>query len=211
MYSKVNTATVYGIDSKMISVEADISDGMPMFEMVGYLSSEVKEAKERVRAALKNEGYALPVKRITVNLSPANLRKTGSGFDLPIAVAILASIGVIDKNMLENVCIFGEISLDGKIQRINGVLPMVLEAQKNNLKYCIVPEENINEANLVPDMKVIGVKKLSDVVSIFQWDELEKSVCSDASNDTNSQEYIEQEESQYDFSMISGQTELRRA
>ncbi len=88
MYSIVNTATIFGIDSKLISVEADISEGMPIFEMVGYLSSEVKEAKERVRAALKNAGYALPIKRITINLSPASIRKTGAGFDLPIAVAI---------------------------------------------------------------------------------------------------------------------------
>lgn len=203
----MNTATVLGIDSKLISVEADISEGMPLFEMVGYLSSEVKEAKERVRAALKNEGYSLPVKRITINLSPANIRKTGSGFDLPIAVAILSAIGIIPAENLTDVCLFGEIALDGKIQPINGILPMVLEAKEKGVKTVIVPKENLQEARLVNGIISVGVNKLSQVIEI-------------ASEGEYKQEPIEQEssvdctlnfENDYDFSMINGQPGLRRA
>ena len=206
MYSVVNTATIFGIDSSLISVEADISDGMPMFEMVGYLSSEVKEAKERVRAALKNEGFSLPVKRITVNLSPANIRKTGSGFDLPVAVAVLSAIGIIPGENLKNVCIFGEIALNGRIQPINGVLPMVLEAREQGLTACIVPAANLREARLVPDITCIGVSQLSEVVALLQTDEF---------YDSKPQELEEIKEPDelgvYDFSMINGQPGLRRA
>ncbi len=204
MYSLVNTATVVGIDSKIISVEADVSDGMPIFEMVGYLSSEVKEAKERVRAALKNEGFSLPVKRITVNLSPANIRKTGTGFDLPIAVAILAAIGIIDNNSLANICLCGEISLDGKIQPVNGILPMVLEAVKQGIEIVIVPEANLREARLVSGIKTIGVKKLSEVIDIINNERFEVTPIEE--------EITERLQARsYDFSMINGQKAVRRA
>ena len=156
MYSIVNTATVFGIDSKLISVEADISEGMPIFEMVGYLSSEVKEAKERVRAALKNEGYTLPVKRITINLSPASIKKTGAGFDLPIAVAILSAIGIINCEKMDKICMLGEISLDGKIQPVNGVLSMVTAAKKNDFEIVIVPKANLLEARLISGITTIA-------------------------------------------------------
>ncbi len=204
MYSIVNTATIFGIDSKIISVEADISEGMPIFEMVGYLSSEVKEAKERVRAALKNEGYALPVKRITVNLSPASIRKTGAGFDLPIAVAILSAIGVVEVDSLENVCLLGEIGLDGKIQPINGVLSMVMEARKNNIGIVIVPNENLVEARLVSGISTIGVGRLKDVIDILNEKKFEmKQELPEIQPENNSVEF--------DFSMINGQQVLRRA
>ena len=204
MYSLVNTATIFGIDSKLISVEADISEGMPIFEMVGYLSSEVKEAKERVRAALKNEGYALPIKRITVNLSPASIRKTGAGFDLPIAVAILSAIGIIKADRLREICLLGEIALDGKIQPINGVLSMVMEAKKNNISIVIVPMENLMEARLVPDIITIGAKKLSDVIEIINNDSFEMARI----EEEGTKKQLVQE---FDFSMINGQTALRRA
>lgn len=204
MYSNVKTATIFGIDSKIISVEADISEGMPMFDMVGYLSSEVKEARERVRAALKNEGYTLPIKRITVNLSPASIRKTGAGFDLPIAVAILSAIGIINCDRLENICICGEIALDGKIQPINGVLSMVIEAKRNNLDVVIVPEENLMEARLVPDIISIGVKQLRDVIDLLNQNEFKME---------DDMTYIPKkiQDEVFDFSMINGQQALRRA
>lgn len=205
MYSIVNTATVLGIDSKLISVEADISEGMPIFEMVGYLSSEVKEAKERVRAALKNAGYALPVKRITINLSPANIRKTGSGFDLPIAVAILSAIGIIPQEKLDSVCLCGEIALDGKIQPINGILPMVLEAMNNGFQVAIVPMANLREARLISGIKTIGVERLQNVIDLCTAGEyVEKPL-----ENLNEDEDVWDE--QFDFSMINGQPGLRRA
>ena len=115
MYSIVSTAIIRGINSLPVQVEADVSDGMPMFEMVGFLASEVKEARERVRAALRNSGYYLPAKRITVNLSPANIKKTGSAFDLPVAAAILAALGILPSERLASLLIVGEIGLNGKV------------------------------------------------------------------------------------------------
>ena len=204
MYSIVKTATIFGIDSKIISVEADVSEGMPMFDMVGYLSSEVKEARERVRAALKNEGYALPIKRITVNLSPANIKKTGSGFDLPIAVAILSAIGIINCDTLDSICLCGEIALDGKIQPVNGVLSMVMEAKKNNIGVVIVPEDNLLEARLVPEIISIGVKQLKDVIELLNNNEFKMEEISVALPKQLTEEL-------FDFSMINGQQALRRA
>ena len=205
MYSVINTATIYGIDSKLISVEADISEGMPIFEMVGYLSSEVKEAKERVRSALKNAGYPLPIKRITVNFLPASIKKTGAGFDLPIAVAILSAIGIIECEMLSSICICGEIGLDGKIQPINGVLSMAIEAKKNGLKIIIVPQNNIVEASLVKDIVCIGVENLTQVIDILNNQDFKQSEIGQNTDDAMDLEY------QYDFSMINGQQALRRA
>ena len=204
MYSIVNTATIFGIDSKLISVEADISEGMPIFEMVGYLSSEVKEAKERVRAALKNAGYALPIKRITINLSPASIRKTGAGFDLPIAVAILSAIGVIECEKLSSICLCGEIGLDGKIQPINGVLSMAIEAKKQNFEILIVPRENLLEARLVSGIKTIGVENISDVIELMNEGRFEEE-------EIKAEESASITEEDYDFSMINGQQALRRA
>lgn len=204
MYSIVNTATIFGIDSKLISVEADISEGMPIFEMVGYLSSEVKEAKERVRAALKNAGYALPIKRITINLSPASIRKTGAGFDLPIAVAILSAIGVIECEKLSSICFCGEIGLDGKIQPINGVLSMAIEAKKQNFEILIVPRENLLEARLVSGIKTIGVENISDVIELMNEGRFEEE-------EIKTEESAVITEDDYDFSMINGQQALRRA
>ncbi len=204
MYSIVNTATIFGIDSKLISVEADISEGMPIFEMVGYLSSEVKEAKERVRAALKNAGYALPIKRITINLSPASIRKTGAGFDLPIAVAILSAIGVIECEKLSSICLCGEIGLDGKIQPINGVLSMAIEAKKQNFEILIVPKENLLEARLVSGIKTIGVENISDVIELMNEGRFEEEEIKAETSAVITEE-------DYDFSMINGQQALRRA
>ena len=113
MYSRVTTSILQGISSVPVYVEADVSDGMPYFEMVGSLSTEVKESKERVRTALKNCGYILPPKRITVNFIPANIRKTGSGFDLPVVAAVLAAIGIVPAEALEKILIAGEIGLSG--------------------------------------------------------------------------------------------------
>ncbi|MBQ5426661.1 MAG: YifB family Mg chelatase-like AAA ATPase [Pseudobutyrivibrio sp.] len=204
MYSIVNTATIFGIDSKLISVEADISEGMPIFEMVGYLSSEVKEAKERVRAALKNAGYALPIKRITINLSPASIRKTGAGFDLPIAVAILSAIGVIECEKLSSICLCGEIGLDGKIQPINGVLSMAIEAKKQNFEILIVPKENLLEARLVSGIKTIGVENISNVIELMNEGRFEEE-------EIKAEDSAVITEENYDFSMINGQQALRRA
>ncbi|MCF0131300.1 MAG: YifB family Mg chelatase-like AAA ATPase [Pseudobutyrivibrio sp.] len=205
MYSVINTATIYGIDSSLVSVEADISEGMPCFELVGNLSSEVKEASHRVRSALRNAGYALPIKRITVNMSPINIKKTGSGFDLPIALAILCAIGIIENEKLDSIVVIGELSLDGKIQPVNGILPMALETKRQGKNTIIVPVNNVSEASLVPKLKVIGAEKLSDVISYLTSGHI-PDIYETASDGLNSPSEVV-----FDFSMINGQPLMRRA
>ena len=167
MYSVITTGIIQGIRSVTVYVEADISDGMPMFEMVGFLSAEVKEAKERVRTALRNSGYVLPPKRITVNFIPANIRKTGSCFDLPIALAVLSAMGVIPEEEMKNVFVTGEIGLSGCVKPVNGILPMVAEAKENGIKYAMVPTDNFEEALLVKDIRILGVSSISEAVQVI--------------------------------------------
>ena len=128
MYSESFSAAIFGIDGCVVHIETDISEGLPGLVLVGYLSSEVKEARERVRIALKNSGYRFPPKKITINLSPADVRKDGTSFDLSIAVAILAAFGYIDKEILKQILFIGELGLDGNIKSVNGVLPRVYTA-----------------------------------------------------------------------------------
>ncbi|MBQ2283968.1 MAG: hypothetical protein II250_07325 [Agathobacter sp.] len=134
MYSTILTAVLKGICTIPVTVEVDISDGMPVFEMVGNLSSEVKEAKERVRTALHNCGILLPAKRITINLAPAQERKSGTGFDLPIAVALLCSMGLVEERLCQNRIFAGELGLNGQILPVNGVLPIVSDGKNAELK-----------------------------------------------------------------------------
>ena len=167
MFSKVSSAVISGVESKIISVEADVSDGLPGFYMVGYLSSEVKEAQDRVRTAIRNAGLSMLPKKITVNLAPADLRKSGSGFDLPIAVAILASYGYISSESLQKYFIVGELGLDGSIRGIHGVLGMILEARASGFIYCIVPEANVQEAAVVSGIEVYGASHLKEIAAHF--------------------------------------------
>ena len=167
MYSIVTTAIVQGIKSVPVYVEADVSDGMPIFEMVGFLSSEVKESKERVRTALRNSGYMLPAKRITINFIPANIRKTGSGFDLPIALAILCAMGIVPEDALQDVFVIGEISLKGEIKPVNGILPMVSESCEKGSRKCIVPAQNAREAGLVTGAEIFAVNTLNEVIALL--------------------------------------------
>lgn len=163
MYSKVISGIVKGIDGVLIYVEADISNGLPIFEMVGYLSSELKEAKERVKTALRNQGYAIPSKKITVNLLPADLRKDGSAFDLPVAIAILISSGQISQEKTDKIFFAGELGLDGSLHAIRGVLPLVYCAKEAGIKTCILPRENLKEGSLVDEITVFGASSLRQV------------------------------------------------
>lgn len=164
MFSSVLSFGIHGIEGFCVNVEADISDGMPMFELVGYLSGEVREARERVRTALKNAGYSFPVKRITLNLSPGNVRKHGTGYDLPMAIAILAAMGEINTDELSDTLIIGELMLNGEVGGISGVLPMVIKARAMGIHKCIVPAVNAAEGAMAGDMEVIGVNNLKEAV-----------------------------------------------
>ena len=202
MYSIIRTAIVQGIHSIPVYVEADMSEGLPVFEMVGFLSGEVKESKERVRTALRNIGYRLPAKRITVNLMPANIRKTGSGFDLPIAIAILCAMGVINEERSEDFFIIGEIGLNGEIRPVRGILPMITEAKEAGMAACILPFENRMEANMVGQMKIYAVSNLKDVIDILNGKEYQVP---------EKKEEKSIEEKTVDFSEINGQQLLKRA
>lgn len=168
MFGKVNSAAVVGIRAAAVSVEADLSHGLPVFQMVGYLSSEVREAKERVRTALKNSFFQLPAKRITINLSPADLRKEGTVYDLPIAIAILTAFGFVSQQDLEQTLILGELSLDGNIYPVSGILPIICFAKERHYLRCIVPKQNAKEASAVQDMMIIGVTNLIETVEYLQ-------------------------------------------
>ncbi|MCR4841945.1 MAG: YifB family Mg chelatase-like AAA ATPase [Eubacterium sp.] len=162
MYSVITTATVRAMDVRFVCVEADVSDGMPYFEMVGFLSSEVKEAKERVRTAMKNSGCALPPRRITVNLSPVNLRKVGNIYDLPVAIAIMTSMEIVRARDLEDFIVVGEIGLDGQVRRADGILPIVCAAAEAGIKECIVPAANMREAMNVGGVRIVGVSSVTE-------------------------------------------------
>lgn len=146
MFSSVMSAAICGVDCVPVRVEADVSSGLPVFNMVGYLSSQVKEAQERVRTAIRNTKISLPPKRITVNLAPADVRKEGNRFDLPIAAALLAAFGFIEKEKLKGVMLAGELSLDGRVNRVRGILPLAETAAQKGCWLCIVPKSNCREA-----------------------------------------------------------------
>lgn len=164
MYSKVLSGLTQGVRGMLISVECDVSDGLPGMSMVGYLSSCVKESGERVRSAIRNSGFSLPARRITVSLSPADIRKEGSAFDLPIAIGILASMGIIPTDNIEDILILGELCLDGSVMPVNGVLPIVHHAYEQGISRCVVPKENAGEAAVIGGMDVIAVASLYELV-----------------------------------------------
>lgn len=203
MFASVLSAVILGMEVYPIQVEADVSDGLPSFTMVGFPSAQVKEAQDRVRTALKNNGIALPPKRITVNLAPADIKKQGAGFDVPVAASILAAAGIIKKENLYGVMMAGELSLNGEIHAVSGILPIVIRAREEKCRFCMVPAGNMKEARLVPDMKVIGVKNMKEMVCFLKEPKSYK-------------EELYQEETLpaseiLDFSDIRGQESLKRA
>ena len=167
-FSTIISAAIDGLGVELVRVEADVSNGLPVFHMVGYLSSEVKEAGERVRTAIRNSGFEYPPKRTVINLSPATLRKRGASFDLPIAMASLMSLGQIPAEKQKKSLVIGELSLDGRVRKVPGILPIVMKAKAAGVSRCIVPAENMAEGSLVSGMEVIGVESLNETVSVFQ-------------------------------------------
>ena len=175
MFCRVSSVMVQGIRGCLIHVETNVCDGLPNFIMVGYLSCNLKEAKERVQTAIRNSGYFLPPKHITVNLAPADIRKDGSSYDLSIAIGILAATGYIHNEQLEEYIIIGELSLDGHVNQVHGIMPMVLCGKESGYKKCIVPVANYAEAILVEDMEVLPInnlRQLVDYLNIGDRDEL---------------------------------------
>lgn len=211
MFSRIYCAALDAIDAVIVQAEADVSDGLPVFDMVGLPASEVREAKERVRVAMKNSGYLLPPKRITVNLSPADIRKDGTAFDLPIAVAVLVATGYLSNEHIENILFIGELSLDGAVNPVNGVIPIVYEAMRQQFRYCMIPMDNYWEAVAIDGIKILPVKNLYDVIRFVTMPEsfipeMQKELKHDVECLTTSPIATEA-----DFSSLIGQTIARRA
>jgi magnesium chelatase family protein len=205
--SRVLSASIIGIDAHPVEVEVDItSRGLPHFSMVGLPDTAVKESKDRVRAALKNIGFAFPLKQVTVNLAPADLKKEGSSFDLPIAIGIITAEGIIGTDSVEGYLFTGELSLDGRIKPVKGTLSMALRAKEMGLKGLMLPEENAPEAAVVQGVPVFGIKSLPEVIDFLSGNRLQKSF------EINIDKAME-ENSIYedDFFEVKGQEHAKRA
>lgn len=210
-YSTVISAALSGLDVMPVRVEADVSNGLPMLHMVGYLSSEVKEASERVRTAIHNAGIDLPARKMIVNLAPATVRKKGALFDLPIAIALLASLGEIRGETLEKMMIVGELGLDGSVQKVSGVLPIVLKAREIGCRTCIVPMENVTEGALVSGIEILGVKHLKEIYQYLKTGKRRDLNQSVRENGKGSLENYTEISELLDYSDIRGQAAVKRA
>ena len=206
MLSIVKSMSLQGLEGFLVDVQVDVSAGMPHFEVVGLPDTTVRESKERVRTAIKNSYFEFQSRKILVNLAPADTRKEGSFFDLPIAVGILLDFQDIKLQNLSDTVFIGELSLDGKLNKINGVLPMCIEAKKLGIKRVILPDENAKEAAIVEGLEVIGANNLKQVVNYLNGNLKIESVS------TNIEEILkEKHKYTLDFSEVKGQEQVKRA
>ena len=206
MISFLHSASVQGIDACLIDVEIDISSGLPVFSIVGLPDTSVKESRDRVVSAIKNSGFDFPTKKITVNLAPADIKKEGGAFDLPISLGILASSGIIEKKVLQNFCAIGELSLDGKLRPVKGILPIDLSLHKFGITQVIVPEKNKNEACVAKDIEIYPFNDLKDVIKF-----LKKEIVVEPYKQDNISVQNSLTKSSIDFSDIKGQFFAKRA
>lgn len=206
MISNIKTISLNGIDGNLVEVQTDIAGGLPNIEIVGLPDTSVRESKERIRTAIKNSEIEFPSRKIVINLAPASTKKEGTSYDLPIAVGILQSLGEIIANSLENTIFLGELSLDGKINRINGVLPMCIEAMNLGIKKVILPKANEREAAIIEDLEVIGVKNLKEVVRYLNNKIDIKPIKIDLIREFN-----KKDKQDLDFCEVKGQENAKRA
>ena len=207
MLSTTTSGAVYGICSHLIQVEVDVSQGLPCFQIVGLPGSEVREARERVKVALKNVGIKLPPLCINVNLSPADLPKNGTMFDLPVAVGIMIALGKLSQEAVRDTLLLGELGLSGELKPVKGVLPIVREAVEKGIERCLLPAGNAWEGALVREMDVVGVRDIGEALAVLsgkerspqEWDE------------PAAVQEKEEAEAMPDFADISGQQGLKRA
>lgn len=206
MFSTILSAAVTGIEACPVQVEADLCDGLPQFCMVGDLAPEVREAADRVRTALRNTKIPFPPRKVTVNLSPAHIRKEGTRFDLPIAVSLLVALGIIPREYAAGVLIIGELGLNGKVRPVNGVLQTVMLAKELGCRFCIIPEENAKEGAAVGGIPVVGMNDLEQLIGCLLSPERWREQTVNRPDRTESvPEYGE------DFQEVSGQESVRRA
>jgi len=202
LLAKVKSCAIYGLESFLTDVEIDISSGLPGFDIVGLPDTAVKESRERVKAAVKNQEFNFPIKRITVNLAPADIKKEGPHFDLPIALGILAATEQLTGDLLEGYIIAGELSLDGRVRPINGVLSMAIEARQNELKGIVIPWENSKEAALIDGIEVVGVKSLKEAVEFFKGNFKPQEIRYSLKDETEAEDL--------DFAEVKGEETLKR-
>lgn len=206
MLAKVLSSAVLGIDAYVVEVETDLFPQLPSFAMVGLPDNAVKESKERVQSAIKNSGFYFPQKKVTINLAPADIKKEGSSFDLPIAIGILAATGQLTREVFDDCVILGELSLDGSLRPIHGALPMALSAQKNGLKGMILPQENAKEAAMAEKLNIYPVQSLAQAVEFLDNGDTIKPFKIDI------KDFFEKAlEYPVDFSDVKGQEHTKRA
>lgn len=206
MLVKTYGSAVYGINATTVTVETNINPGVN-FLMVGLPDSAVKESQQRIAAALKNNGYKIPGKSIVINMAPADIRKEGSAYDLTIAVGILAASEQILGDKVSDYLIMGELSLDGGLQPIKGVLPITIQARKENYKGIILPKQNAEEAGIVDGIEVYGVENIKEVIDFFNGNiELVQTIIN-----TEDEFFSKLKDTEFDFSDVKGQENIKRA
>lgn len=206
MLSIIKTMALQGISGMLVNVEVDISNGMPCWDIVGLPDTAIRESKERIRTAIKNCAIELSSRKYIINLSPANIKKDGVTFDLAIAVGILCSINIIHCTQFEDTIFIGELSLDGRVNQINGILPICVESSKKNIKRIILPKDNAKEAAIVEGLEIIGVSNLREVISYLNKEiTIEKEA-------SNAKELFQRNISyDLDFSEVKGNDSIKRA
>lgn len=206
MLVKVFGAAVQGIDATVITIEVNSTRGC-MFHLVGLPDSAVKESHERILSALQVNGYKFPTSQIVINMAPANIRKEGSAYDLPLAIGMLAAKGNVSPDKLSKYLIMGELSLDGSLQTIKGALSIAIKAREDGFEGLIVPRQNTREAAVVNNLKVYGADNIKEVIEFFNGEkELEQKVVN-----TREEFYAQQTSFDFDFSDVKGQENVRRA
>jgi magnesium chelatase family protein len=206
MLSRIVSAATQGVDAYIVNVEVDISNGLPSFSTVGLPDASVKESKNRVVAAIRNSGFDFPSKKITVNLAPADIKKEGASFDLPMAVGILQAQGIIDSAMLKKCCILGELALDGTLRPVKGILPIVLSLKRHGIETVILPKANVAEASVVKDIRIVPVENLLRVMKFLNNEEEPQPF-----EQFSERSFNEQPQYDVDFSEVKGQQFAKRA
>ena len=209
MFTAINTGSVLGMEAYPVRVEVDLSKGLPGFEVVGSVGNEGKEARERVQIALKNVGYSLPVARITVNLSPARIRKEGTGYDLPIAAGLLSCMGIGDPDSLAETAFLGEIALNGEVRPVNGALPIALALKRAGIKRLLLAKENAGECAALTDLTFIAITTLKDMIRFLQADEERRK--KEFKRYRSSVKRAMAKEEELDFADVCGQEGAKRA
>mgnify|MGYP000089027109 CR=1 FL=1 len=206
MISNIKTIALNGIQGELIEVQTSVSTGLPEFSIVGLPDTSVKEAKERVKTAIKSTEIDFPSRKILINLSPANTKKWGTSYDLPMAIGILKSLNKISNSNLENTIFIGELSLNGKINHINGILPMCIEAFNLGIRRVILPKANEKEASIINEIEVVGVTSLEECIKYLNG---KKDIKASNMNIINI--FKNNPNDLIDFSEVKGQENVKRA